>query len=108
MEGVYQMAGVGSNLGIDYESLNATAKSAQQMAEELRSLMQSMSNAVNSMCDGWTASASEVFRNDYQTLANNVNQTSTVVDELSVQVQQYVSDMQELDTSYASSKVSTS
>ena len=99
--------GGGDCLAMSYSELEATARNAKAKAEQLRELMTSLSADVNGMCDNWTASASPVFREDYEKLAKNVTQTSTVVDELSTQVENYSRDMQALDQSYSSSKVSS-
>lgn len=94
-----------SRLSMDYGDLEATARNAKAKAEQLRSLMSEMTNDVNAMCDNWTASASPIFREDYGKLASNVEKASEVVDELSVQVENYVRDMQALDNSYSKGKV---
>lgn len=97
---------MGTNLSMSYSEMEETAKRVKAMAEDLRRLMSDMTRDVNALCDNWTAEASPIFREDYTKLANNVENTSEVVDELTLTVEQYASDMQALDQSYAKSKVS--
>lgn len=92
---------MGTNLSMSYSEMEATAVRVKQMAEELRTLMSNMTKDVNGLCDNWTAEASPVFREDYLKLAENVSNTSIVVDELTATVQKYAADMQELDQAYA-------
>lgn len=98
---------MGTNLSMSYSEMEATAVRVKGMAEDLRRLMKDMTRDVNTLCDSWTAEASPIFREDYLKLANNVENTSQVVDELTVTVQKYAADMQSLDQSYAKSKVSS-
>lgn len=102
------MAQLNNKLSMSYDELETTAGNAAAKAEELRTLMASLRSDVTNMCDNWTAQASPIFREDFEKLAKDVEDTSVVVDELSTQVKNYVKDMQSLDSSYSSSKVSTS
>jgi len=99
------MGANGSKLSMDYSELENTATRAQGQADQLDQLMGEMTSSVQAMCDGWTASASPVFLEDYKTLAVSANNIAELVRQLSDQVKHYVHDMQELDTAYSSSKL---
>jgi len=100
------MAANGSKLSMDYSELESTAGKAQEQANQLDQLMATMTTSVTTMCDNWTASASPVFKQDYDTLAKSANNIAELVRQLSTQVKNYVKDMKELDTAYSSSKLS--
>ncbi len=94
-----------SSLSMTYEDMQAEVDKLTQCTKEFESITSAMTASVTTLCDGWISASTEAYREDYTALTNNFSQTLEVVRELIQSTSSYIADMQNLDASYSSSKV---
>lgn len=95
-----------NSLQMTYDDMRAEIDRLTQYAEEFESITRAMTASVTTLCDGWISASTETYREDYTTLTNNFSQTLEVVRGLIQSTSNYVTDIQNLDSEYSSSKVS--
>ena len=88
-------------LSMSYEEMESIMKRLEGLVDQFQDTVQTMTTNVNTLCDNWTAEASDIYREDYLSLANNVSKTSEVVTNMIASTREYVAKMQELDRAYA-------
>lgn len=93
------------SLKMSYEDMQAEIDKLTQYANEFETTTASMTASVTTLCDGWTSASTETYRDDYTALSDNFSKTLEVVRELIGSTSNYISDMQAVDQSYSSSKV---
>lgn len=94
-----------TQLSMTYADMEAEIKKLKTYMATFESTTTSMTSSVNTLCDGWKADASPIYRQDYTKLAKNFTKTKKVVDELIKSTEQYIKDMKQLDSAYSKSKV---
>ena len=94
-----------AQLNLQYDNMNDAITRLKSLVEEFESTTTSMTTNVGTLCDNWQAEASPIYREDYTTLSSNFTKTTEVVKELIASTEKYLSDMNELDKGYATSKV---
>ncbi len=97
--------GASDSLKMSYDDMQAEIDKLIQYANEFEITTSSMTTSVTTLCDGWTSASTETYRDDYTALSDNFTKTLDVVRELITSTSGYISDMQEVDQSYSSSKV---
>lgn len=98
---------MGANgLKMSYQEMEDEIKKLSQYAEEFESITNSMTSSVTTLCDGWESASTETYREDYTALTNNFAQTLEVVRSLIQSTNDYITDMQAVDSAYSKSKVS--
>lgn len=97
--------GASSSLQVSYEDMQAEITKLSQYAVEFEATTNAMTSSVTALCDGWISASTEVYREDYIALANNFTQTLEVVRELIQSTNDYIAQMQALDSAFSSSKV---
>lgn len=93
------------SLKMSYEDMQAEITKLTQYANDFEETTTSMTTSVGTLCDGWTSASTETYREDYTALATNFSQTLEVVRSLIQSTSDYIADMQAVDQSYSSSKV---
>lgn len=93
------------SLRMSYEEMQAEINRLTQYAAEFENITHSMTTSVDTLCDGWTSQSTEAYRSDYNALAKNFSDTLEVVRSLIQSTSNYIADMQAVDASYSSSKV---
>lgn len=91
----------GNGLNMDYDDMHRELEKLTTFVNEFRDLTSHMTASVNTLCNGWDAEASEVYRQDYTTLANNFSHTAEIVEQLIQSTNNYIADMDSVDTAYA-------
>lgn len=94
------------SLKMSYEEMQAELTKLSQYAEEFDAVTRSMTASVNALCEGWVSQSTETYREDYTALTNNFTNTLEVVRELIQSTSDYIADMQAVDSSYSTNKVS--
>ena len=95
-----------ASLQMSYDDMRAEIAKLTQYAEEFEATTHSMTSSVNTLCDGWTSASTEAYREDYTALANNFKNTLEVVRSLIQSTNEYIAQMQAVDSAFAQSKVS--
>lgn len=98
--------GASAGLQMSYDDMQAEITKLSQYAEEFEATTHSMTNSVTALCDGWVSASTEAYREDYTALANNFSHTLEVVRSLIQSTNDYISQMQAVDSAFSSSKVS--
>ena len=98
--------GASASLQMSYEDMQSEITKLTQYAEEFEATTPSMTNSVNALCDGWVSASTETYREDYTALANNFTHTLEVVRSLIQSTNDYIAQMQAVDSAFSSSKVS--
>lgn len=93
-------------LKMSYDDMQAELTKLSQYAEEFDAVTRSMTSSVETLCEGWVSESTEAYRQDYTALTNNFTHTLEVVRELIQSTSNYIADMQAVDSSYSTSKVS--
>lgn len=93
------------SLKMSYEDMQAEITRLTQFADDFEDTTTSMTTSVTALCDGWTSESTETYREDYTTLANNFSQTLEVVRNLIQSTSDYIADMQQVDQTYAYTKI---
>lgn len=94
-----------TSLSMSYEDMKTQIAALKQQKATFESTTTAMSKSVTTLCDGWTAQASKIYRDDYNKLAKNFKSTKEVLEKLIASTSKYVEDMQNLDKAYSKSKV---
>lgn len=97
--------GAAESLKMSYDEMQAEIDRLNQCVNDFADITNTMSASVDALCDGWTSQATEVYRDDYNALAKNFSDTLEVVRRLIQSTSSYMADMQAVDASYSSSKV---
>lgn len=97
-----------SRLIMDYDEMQAELSTLTGLVDTFEETTSQMISSYSKLCEGWESQATEAYLDDYQSLSNNYQQTSEIVKELIKSLNDYISDMQAVDASYASPKVSSS
>lgn len=94
------------SLKMSYDDMQAEIDKLTQYADEFEAATTLMTTSVAALCDGWTSTSTETYREDYTALTKNFSQTLEVVRSLIQSTSDYIADMQAVDTAYSKSKVS--
>lgn len=97
--------GAQNGLSMSFDEMQAELSKLSQYSDEFENITSSMTASVDTLCDGWKSASTEAYREDYTKLAANFRATLEIVRELIQSTSNYISDMQALDQSYSSSKV---
>lgn len=92
-------------LKMSYSDMESCCGQLETIATDIESNKGNMSSRVSALCDSWEAEASPVYQGDYETIAKSIDNTIDVVRQLTASVRKYIADMQDLDSSYSSTKV---
>lgn len=95
----------GDGLKMSYDDMQAELTKLSQYVEEFDAVTRSMTTSVNVLCEGWVSESTETYRGDYTALTDNFERTLEVVRELIQSTSSYIADMQAVDNSYSTSKV---
>lgn len=71
------------------------------IAEELLDKKNDLVNKAYTLCDNWESDSSPVYREDFETIGKQIDSISELVTSLTTSIENYITDMEQVDASYA-------
>lgn len=106
MKGEKKMGG-NEGLSLVYDEMEAELQKLQDYVIEFQDTIGKMTSSVNMLCDNWTSSSTEGYREDYLLSTRNMGSTVDAVNAIIADNYAYIADMKNADSSHSTNRVST-
>lgn len=97
--------GQDNGLSMNYEEMEAQLGNLETEATEFEGIVTRMQSTIAALCDNWTSTSTETFREDYTKLVKNFNETIEIVRSLISENNTYIQNMRNADSAYSNPKV---
>ena len=88
-------------INMTYEIMDQVSSELTAIVSEIVTNKSTMMEKVNYLCESWESAASESHREEFETVGKNIDNLTSMADELVNSIKKYRADMEELDNSYA-------
>ena len=85
-------------INMTYEIMDQVSSELTAIVSEIVTNKSTMMAKVNYLCESWESAASERHREEFETVGKNIDNLTSMADELVNSIKKYRADMEELDT----------
>lgn len=86
---------------MEYDAMDQAGRELQAIVAEIVQNKGDMMSKVEELCTSWNSAASERHREDFDSVAKNIENLTGMAEELIDSIKRYRQDMEQLDQSYA-------